>query len=160
MPVAASTIEAGAGTVVLAAAVAGGAFVYDMGAVSVSVKSKKPGGDNVRLILPGAVVPVGVWLAPKDELRKAMKDAGPYLPAISAAAAELSECPDATFIDVVSLREKVQIAKRGSHIVIDVDDPNETVHVSVPSDTVRLVTSLLASIPPKSAASGNEEDVI
>ncbi len=160
MPIAASTVVAGAGTVALAAAIAGGAFVYDMGAVSVSVKAKKPGGDNVRLILPGAIAPVGVWLAPKGEIRKAVKDAGPYLPAIRAAAAELSECPDATFVEVVGPREKVHIAKRGSHIVIDVDDPDETVHVSLPLETVRLVTSQLAATDAESADVGDKTPAI
>ena len=55
MPVGTSTIAAGAGTLCLAATIAGGAFVYEMGVVHISVKAKKPGGDNVRLILPGAI---------------------------------------------------------------------------------------------------------
>ena len=146
MPAAASTIAAGAGTVVLAAAIVGGAFVYDMGAVYVSVKGKKPGSENIRLILPGAVAPVGVWLAPKAQLRKGLKDAEPYLPAIQAAAVEIAACPDTTLIEVVGRKEKVRIAKKGGHLVIDVDDTNETVHVSVPLETVRLVGAQLARI--------------
>ncbi len=148
MAVGAGTIAAGAGTVCLAAAIAGGAFVYDLGAVYVSVKEKKPGGEGVRLILPGAIAPMGVWLAPKDKLRKALKDAEPYLPALHAAAAELAACPDTTFIEVVGPQEEVYIAKEGSRLVIDVDDKNETVHISMPLETVRFVAAQLANIQP------------
>lgn len=156
MPVGTSTIAAGAGTVFLAATIAGGVFVYEMGAVHVSVKSKKPGGENIRLILPGAVAPVGVWLAPKAKLRKGLKDAEPYLPAIQAAVDELAACPDTTLVEVIGPKEKVQIAKKGSHLVIDVDDANETVHVSVPLETVRLVAAQLAAVPASSDEQAGE----
>ena len=160
MPVGAGTFAGGAGTLLLAAAIAGGAFVYDMGAVYVSVKGKKPGGENVRLILPAAVAPVGVWLVPQKDLRQAMKEAGPYLPALQAAAEELADCPDFTLVEVSSRQEKVYIAKKGSHFVIDVDNPNETVHVSLPLEAVRTVASQLAAIPPAPEGNTEESDAI
>ena len=144
MPASAATVAGGAGTLALAAALMGGVFVYDMGAVSIRVRGKQPGGENVCLILPAAVAPVGVWLAPKKELRRAVNEAEPYMPALVAATDELARCPDFTLVEVNNPREKVRIAKQGDHLVIDVDDPNETVHVSVPLEAARLVAAQLA----------------
>ena len=145
MPTGPVTVATGAGTLCLAATLVGGIFVYDMGAVSVRVKGKKPGGDNIRLVLPAAVAPVGVWLAPKEKLREVEEKAGPYLPALAIAAAELERMPDFTLLEVTSPREKVRIHKKSGHLVIDVDDANETVHVSVPLKAARVVAAQLAS---------------
>ena len=151
MPVGVGTVAGGAGTLFLAAALAGGAFIYDMGAISIHVQEKKPGGENIRLILPAAVAPVALWLVPKEKLREGAKEARPYLPAIEAAAQELSRCPDFTLVEVTNPHEKVLVTKRGGHLVIDVDDANETVHVSVPLEAARLIASQLADIPADAA---------
>jgi len=151
MPVGAGTVAGGAGTLFLAAAIAGGAFVYDMGAVSIHVQGKKSGGENIRLILPAAAGPIALWMVPKEKLREGAREARPYLPAIEAATQELSRCPDFTLVEVTNPHETVHIAKRGDHLVIDVDDPNETVHVSVPLEAARLVASQLADIPAEEA---------
>lgn len=158
MPVATGTVAGGAGTLFLAAALAGGAFIYDMGAISIHVQEKKPGGENIRLILPAAVAPVGVWLAPKGKLREAAREAGPYLPALEAAAQELARCPDFVLVQVESPHEKVLVTKRGGHLVIDVDDENETVHVSVPLEAARLIASQLADIPAEAAGKESPPD--
>jgi hypothetical protein len=152
MPAGAATMAGGAGTLFLAVAVMGGAFVYDMGAVSIRVKSKSPQGENVCLILPAAAAPVAVWLTPKEKLREAAKEAGPYMPAVLAATDELARCPDFTLVEVNSPHEKVRISKKGSHLVIDVDDANETVHVSVPLGAARLVASQLGSVSREKAS--------
>ena len=152
MPVGAGTAAGGAGTLFLAAAIAGGAFVYDLGAVSIHVQEKKSGGENIRLILPAAAGPVALWMVPKEKLREGAKEARPYLPAIEAAAQELSRCPDFTLVEVTNPHEKVHIAKRGGHLVIDVDDENETVHVSVPLEAARLIAAQLADIPADAAS--------
>lgn len=157
MPTGPVTVAASAGTLCLAATLVGGAFVYDMGAVSVRVQEKNPGGDNIRLILPAAAAPVGVWLAPKAKLRKVKEKAGPYLPALRIAAAELERMPDFTLVEVTSAREKVHIQKRGGHLVIDVDDVNETVHVSVPLKAARVVAAQLDSISREDVSEGSPE---
>ncbi len=157
MPTGPVTVAAGAGTLCLAATLVGGIFVYDMGAVSLRVKAKRPGGDDIRLILPAAVAPVGVWLAPKAKLREAADESAPYLPALSIAAAELERLPDFTLVEVTSPREKVRIHKKSGHLVIDVDDVNETVHVSVPLKAARVVATQLASISREDVSEASSE---
>jgi hypothetical protein len=158
MPAGAATVAGGAGTLFLAAAVVGGAFVYDMGAVSVRVKSKTPGGENIRLILPAAAAPVAVWLTPKEKLRGAAAEAGPYMPAVMAATDELARCPDFTLVEVNNSHEKVRISKKGGDLVIDVDDANETVHVSIPLDAARMVAAQLGSIARERARETDSSD--
>jgi hypothetical protein len=147
MPAGAGTIAGGLGTLLLGAALAGGALIYDMGGVWVSVKAKKPGGDNIRLVVPAAAGPVALWLAPKKNIRGAAKDVRPWAPAIKAAAEELRNCPDGPLIEVIDSNQKVHIAKQGGALVIDVDDPNETVHVSVPLKMVGVMAAQLESTP-------------
>ena len=143
-------VAGGAGTLALAAVVMGGAFVYDMGAVHVSVQSKKPDGEHIRLIVPAVAAPIAMQFAPKRELQKALEEAGPYLPALKIALEELAKCPDGPFVQITSPREKVTIAKQGDALVIDVDDEGETVHVSVPLKAAGVVITQLQSIPPPS----------
>jgi len=150
MPTGPAAVAGGAGTLALAAVMVGGAFVYDMGAVRVSVQSKKPGGEHIRLIVPAVAAPIAMQFAPKRELQKAMEEAGPYLPAIKIALEELAKCPDGPLVQVTSPHEKVNIAKQGDALVIDVDDEGETVHVSVPLKAAGVVISQLESIPPPS----------
>lgn len=57
MPSGAGAVAGGAGAMVLGTLLVAGAFVYDMGAVRVSVREKSPGGENIRLIVPAAAVP-------------------------------------------------------------------------------------------------------
>ena len=148
MPTGPVMVAGGAGTLALAAVVVGGAFVYDMGVVRVSVQSKKPDGEHIRLIVPAVAAPIAMQFAPKRELQKAIEEAGPYLPAIKIALEELAKCPDGPFVQVTNRHEKVNIAKQGDALVIDVDDEGETVHVSVPLKAVGVIVAQLESIPP------------
>ncbi len=152
MPAHVGVVAGGVGVVLLGAALAGGAVAYEMGGVWVSVKAKKPGGDNIRLVVPAAVAPVALWLAPKKNIREAAKEARPWLPAIRAAAEELRNCPDGPLIEVASPKEKVQVVKYDDALVIDVDDPNETVHVSVPLKVVGVVARQLEAVSDDEAA--------
>jgi hypothetical protein len=56
----------------------------------------------------------------------------PYLPIIDAAIPALEQSPDGVFVEVVDNDEHVLISKRGGSLVIDVNDREDVVHVSVP----------------------------
>ena len=58
--------------------------------------------------------------------------------------------PDGPLVQVTSPHEKVSIVKRGDPLVIDVDEANETVHVSVPLKVVEVVARQIGRVsPPK-----------
>ena len=117
---------------VLGTALIGGAALSSEGFIHVRIHETQPGGTNITLIVPTALVPVALRFAPRQQLAEASRDLQQYLPVIDAAIPALEECPDGILVEVVDPGEHVVIAKSGASVVIDVNDPGETVHVSVP----------------------------
>jgi hypothetical protein len=148
MPTAVGTVAGGAGAMVLGTLLVAGAFVYDLGAIKVSVQGKKPGGENIQLVVPAAVVPLALPFVRGEEMQEAAEKVRPWLPAIAAATEELARCPDGPLLQVTSPQEKVSIVKRGDALVIDVDEANESVHVSLPLKFVGVVAGQIARVPP------------
>ncbi len=131
-------------TVVLAVVVA-----YSAGTVDVSVREKKADGTRIHLFLPAMLITEGVRFVPADEISRAAADLRPWLPAIRAATKELARCPDATLVDVQNREEKVTIIKRGNSIVVDVDDAENTVHISLP---LKVVAAMVDELEPAGEA--------
>ena len=136
-----------ASTVVLAvvASMMGTAAIvsYDAGAVRVSVVEKGPKGDHVNVFVPAILVPVALGFVPAKSFNVHDAETRRWLPMLKVASQELERCPDATLVEVKSPKEHVTIVKRGNALVIDVDDPGETVHVSFPVGVVRTVVNKL-----------------
>ena len=82
--------------------------------------------------MPAAIVPATLHFVPKDELKEAGRDIRPYLPIIDAAIPALEDCPDGVLVEVKDPGEHVLIQKVGGAVVIDVNDHEDIVHVSVP----------------------------
>ena len=120
-----------------------GLVAYSEGAVMVSVRQRKPEGTRIWLPVPALLVEVGMRFVPAEQLREASSQIRPWLPAIRAASTELERCPDATLVEVRSRTEHVQVMKRGDSLQIDVQNDEDTVHVSVP---VEFVNSLAEEI--------------
>ena len=135
---------------VLGAAALAAVYVINQGAVRVSVDEQKPGGTHLHLLLPAALVPAGMKLVPNEKLREATVQARRWLPTIEAASRELAQLPDSDLVEVRDAREHVRIAKRGALLVIDVESPQETVHVSFPLRTAGEVARQLESLQPAS----------
>ena len=133
----------GASSVVFAAGLA-----FSEGVVNVRVLEKKPDGTHLRLIVPAAVIPLGLKFVPAEHLREATREIRPWRPAIQAAASGLEEMQDCVLVEVTEPGQHVKVAKSGNAIVIDVDDEGETVHVSVPLRMVRHVIDELGERGP------------
>ncbi len=112
--------------------VGAGVATYLTGFLRISIHEKKTDGTNLNLIMPAAVVPLGLALVPANHLRDAGREVRPWLPAIEIAAEELARCPDGAFLEVRNLREHVTISKHSGLLVVHVDDHNATIHVSFP----------------------------
>ena len=122
---------------VLGTAVVAGAAISSEGFIHVRVHEKHPGGANFAVIVPAAVVPVALHFIPKKHFEQAPQDLQEALPIVDAAVPELEKCPDGVLVEVRDPGEHVLIAKSGGSIVIDVNDHEDTVHVSVPLRAVR-----------------------
>lgn len=139
---------AGTGTLMLAGAVAVGGMVYDAGAVRVQVDERHARGHHIHLVVPAAVLPTALSFVPDHCLRDASKEVRPWLPAIKVAMEELAKYPDVTLVEVDDAQDHVRIAKRGNAISIEVNAPDETVHVSVPLHTINAAMQRIASVNP------------
>ena len=120
------------GVGVLGTALVGGAALSSEGFIHVNVNEKAADGHHINLIVPAALVPVTLKFVPRQNLAEAAQNLRANMAIIDAALPALEQCPDGVFVEVIDPGEHVLVAKHGSSIVIDVTDPDETVHVSVP----------------------------
>jgi hypothetical protein len=102
------------------------------GVVNVKVAEKQPNGVHFHIIAPAMLAPIAVHIAPRSALAEAARKIQPNLPVIQAALEGLREADDVVLVEVRDPNEHVLIQKAGSSIIVDVDDPGDTVHVSVP----------------------------
>ncbi len=123
-----------------------GTYVVHEGVVRVAVDGLEPKGHHVHLIVPAALVPVGMRFVPEERLREMTMNARPWLPAARIASAELARLPDSKLLEVRGAREHVRITKKGDLLVVDVESPRETVHISVPLKMVDRVGARLQEL--------------
>ena len=132
----------------LGTVVAAGAIVSSEGMITVRVREKAPKGTHVFVVAPAMLVPIGLHFVAKENLQEAAAQVRPWLPTIRVAIEELEKCDDSTFVEVVDPADHVRVAKSGGSIVVDVDDADETVHVSAPLRAVRHTIEQLAAAGP------------
>ncbi len=135
---------------VLATVALAGAYVVREGAVRIAVDEHAPGGKHIHLLLPAALVPVGMKFIPDQKLRQVTAQARPWLPAIKVTSQELARLPDSDLVEVRDAEQHVSISKHRALLVIDVQSPHESVHVSVPLRTVNRLARQLESLGPAS----------
>jgi hypothetical protein len=120
------------------------------GMVQVKVTEKEPQGHHINVIAPAALCPIAAHFVPRRKLADASREIQPWLPVVRAVLNGLRQTGDVVLVEVRERDEHVQVEKSGGSIVVDVDDPNETVHVSTPlraiSDTVEQLAAA-ASTP-------------
>jgi hypothetical protein len=132
---------------IVGTAVAGVGVLCSEGMIEVKVVERKPEVHHVYVIAPAMLVPIGMHFAPQRDLSRAAAQIRPWLPTIRAALEQLRESDDVTLVEVKEPGEHVRVAKEGGSIVVDVQDENETVHVSTP---IRAISSTIEQL----AASG------
>jgi hypothetical protein len=120
------------GVGVLGTALVTGAALSSEGFIHVKVDEKEADGHHINLIVPAALVPVGLRFVPREHLVEAAQNLRANMPIIDAALPALEQCPDGVLVEVTDPDEHVLVAKVGSSIVIDVNDADDVVHVSVP----------------------------
>ncbi len=132
-----------AGTTALA-----GAYLVQQGTVRVSLDEHRANGRHVHLLVPAALVPMGMRFVPEENLLDAARQARPFLLTIRGASAELARLPDCDLVEVQDVNKYVKITKRGGSLVIDVQSPEETVHVSFPLRLADRIAAQLESLGP------------
>jgi hypothetical protein len=131
------------GTIALA-----GAYTFHDGVMRVD--EEHSGERHVHVWVPAAIVPMALHVVPGRHLKQALEQARPWLPTIRALTKELEKYPNAEFVDVRDRRENehVRIRTYNGKLLIDVDEPDEHVHVACPLAAIREVAEELQSKAP------------
>ncbi|MGB6483781.1 MAG: hypothetical protein WBE86_09880 [Candidatus Acidiferrales bacterium] len=110
----------------------GGAVISSEGFIHVKVHEKQANGTHISLIVPAVIVPLAVRFIPRRHIADASANLQQYMPVIDAAISGLANCSDGPLVEVIDSDSHVTVVKSGGSIVVDADDPDETVHVAVP----------------------------
>ena len=123
------------GTIVLA-----GAYTFHEGVIRVDVDEFRSGGSHVHMWVPAAAVPMAMHLVPDKHMRHVSVQARESLPILHAVIKELKKYPDADFVEVVDHDQHVRVRTHDGKLQIDVDTPDEKVHILCPLSTIDDVT--------------------
>lgn len=122
----------------------GGAVVSSEGFIHVKVQEKQANGTHFSLVVPAMLVPLTVRVVPRHNLKDAAANLQPFMPLLDATISGLADCPDGPLLEVVDSDTHVTVVKSGGSIVVDADDPNDTVHVAVPLRATKATLDAIA----------------
>jgi hypothetical protein len=123
------------GTLVLA-----GAYTMREGVIRIDVDEFRSGGSHIHMWVPAAAVPMAMHLVPDKHWRHASDHAREAMPILHAIVKELKKYPDSEFVEIDDSNQHVRVRTIGGRLQIDVDAPNEKVHVLCPLSTIEDVT--------------------
>jgi hypothetical protein len=130
-------------TIVLA-----GAYTFHDGVMRVDEDNSN--GRHVRVWAPAAIVPMAMHFVPRHNMEHAAEQVRPWLPTLRALTKELEKYPNAEFVDVRDNDgdQHVRISTHNGKLLIDVDQPDEHVHVACPLGVMRDVANELEANAP------------
>ena len=131
------------GTLVLA-----GAYTMREGVIRVDVDEFRSGGSHVHMWVPAAAVPMAMHFVPSKQMRCASEQAREALPILHVVVKELKKYPDTEFVEIDDNDQHVRVRTHGGKLQIDVDAPDQKVHVLCPLSTIEDVTSQLEERAP------------
>jgi len=120
-----------------------GAYTFHEGVIRIDVDEHREGGSHVHMWVPAAAIPMAMHLVPREHLRNAAEHSREALPIAHAIVKELKKYPNVDLVEVVDGEQHVQIRTRNGKLQIDVEAPDEQVHLLVPLSTLDDVTSQL-----------------
>jgi hypothetical protein len=125
-----------------------GAYTMREGVIRVDVDEFRSGGSHVHMWVPAAAVPMAMHFVPSKQMRCASEQAREALPMLHAVVKELKKYPDTQFVEIEDSDQHVRIRTRQGKLQIDVDAPDQKVHVLCPLSTIEDVTSQLEEHAP------------
>jgi hypothetical protein len=133
-------------TVVLA-----GAYTFRQGLLRVDVDETRGRGQHVHVWVPAAIVPMAMhFVVPRGRMLDAEVRSAKFMPLVHAVAKELQKYPEAELVEVHDGEQYVRIRTHNGNLLIDANEPGQTVHVSCPLATIDDVSSELAALAPAS----------
>jgi hypothetical protein len=89
-------------------------------------------GRHIHIWVPAAIVPMALHFVPSRHFERPLEQAGPWLPTLRELTKQLKKYPEADFVEVQDGRQNVHIRTHQGKLLIDVTEPDETVHVACP----------------------------
>ena len=133
-----------------ATVVMAGAYTFREGVIRVDVDESRAKGSHVHVWVPAALVPMAMHLVPRGQMLRAGDRAGEFMPLVHAVAKELQKYPEAELVEVHDGPQYVRIRTHDGKLLIDAEEPGQTVHVSCPLATIDDVSRELATFAPAS----------
>jgi hypothetical protein len=131
------------GTLVLA-----GAYTMREGLIRIDVDEFRSGGSHVHMWVPAAAIPMAMHFVPSKHMRHASEQAREALPILHAFVKELKKYPDAEFVQIDDNGQHVRMRTHQGKLQIDVDAPDQKVHVLCPLSAIEDITSQLEEHAP------------
>jgi NAD(P)H-flavin reductase len=91
-------------------------------------------------------VPMALHFVPARELHKFPHEAQQAIPMLRMLTKELEKYPNTEFVEVRDAETHVRVRTVGSKVVVDVVDPENTVHVACPLAMIQDVVESLGNI--------------
>jgi hypothetical protein len=139
-------IALGFGATVLMA----GAYTFREGVIRVDVDETHGRGQHVHVWAPAALVPMVMHFIPRNQMLRAGEQSAKFMPIVHVVAKELQKYPEAELVEVQDGPQYVHIRTHAGKLMIDAEEPGQTVHVSCPLSTIDDVSRELASLAPAS----------
>jgi hypothetical protein len=127
-----------------------GAYTFREGVIRVDVDETRGKESHVHVWVPAAMVPMAMHFVPRRQMFRAGERAGEFMPLVHAVAKELQRYPEAELVEVQDGPQYVRIRTHDGKLLIDADEPGQTVHVSCPLATIDDVSRELAAFAPAS----------
>ena len=115
------------------------------GIIEVNVQEKQGERTHIHLYLPATLATWGIHFVPQERLEEKLRHSAEQLAVARAALHGLEKTPDALLVEVEEPSEHVRLATHSGNLVVDVDDPGDTVHISIPVRAARKVVEDLES---------------
>jgi hypothetical protein len=113
-----------------------GAYTFHQGVIRVDIDEFRDGGSHVHMWVPAAAVPMALRFVPEHHLRHTSMEVREGMPVVRSMFHELKNYPNTVFVEVTSGDQHVRIATENGRLAIDVSEPQESVHLRVPVNTV------------------------
>lgn len=133
-----------------ATVVMAGAYTFREGLIRVDVDETRGQGHHVHVWAPAAIVPMAMHFVPRRQMLRAGEQSAKFMPLVHAVAKELQKYPEAELVEVHDGEQYVRIRTHNGNLLIDADEPGQTVHVSCPLATIDDVSRELAALAPAS----------
>ena len=127
-----------------------GAYTFREGLIRVDVDETRGQGQHVHVWAPAAIVPMAMHFVPRAQMLRAGERCAKFMPLVHAVAKELQKYPEAELVEVHDGEQYVRIRTHHGNLLIDANEPGQTVHVSCPLSTIDDVSRELAALAPAS----------